>query len=156
MGRKVKRLEFVRSYDPSIIPRNYDYLTGVPAGDVGSLVEIANPEAYYTTYGVGVSGGSPQLLLNLVTLSFATAFNIETFCYTYTDYDNLDSSTEHWLLTVGESVVLAQTMLNLAPIIRQPEIIPIWTPILTVGLPNLLLAADEMDVDQHVQQIGYP
>jgi hypothetical protein len=157
LGQDIKRLHCVRRYDPAGASREYTYLTGVDADDVEELKPSTDPEFYTTTFQDVTTDlySGPALNIHLGCLSFLSTFQLEAVVYRYTNYRTIRFADDHWLLSIGESVLLGQAMINLAPIIRQPDAIALWAPVVSAGLKNLLLAADEIDVDQHAQQMGY-
>lgn len=152
-----KRIEFVRTVLPGtdgsiqygeLRQTELDNLIALPAGQM--------PTAWYDTFDQGVVAGDRQLLIVLNVQSFPTAFTVDVDGYWYTDYDQYDATKSHWLLTRGEMVVLAQAMINLAPIIRQAESIPVWEALFAKNMKTLLIADDEMAGGGQVESINPP
>lgn len=63
--------------------------------------------------------------------------------YMYTDWDALATTATHWLIDNGEDALLARTLLYLAPILKDREMVVDYREMLQESLVTLLNADDE-------------
>lgn len=122
-----------------ILQVDYDNVVAMPANQL--------PEFWYPNFAQGPSGGEPQHLIVLGTAALPQAVTFEIEGFWYTDYDALPVAPDapaNWLLSKGETVVQAMALVELAPLIRQPEAAPAWQALAAVGLKTLLIADEEL------------
>lgn len=70
--------------------------------------------------------------------------NLEMYYTQYSEWPTNTSET-HWLLNNAEEVLLAQTMIGMAPFLRDPEVVQLWTQQRDLAMKTLLLAEDERE-----------
>lgn len=72
--------------------------------------------------------------------------------YQYTDWPTEDNDGEcaHWLIVNAHDLMLAQTMIQLAPVLRDKGLLDTWGPVRDQALKTLVQAdeeADELDME---------
>jgi hypothetical protein len=88
-------------------------------------------------------------------LAFDTAITIDVWGYFKTDFDSIMDTQGHWLFDNGADWLLARTMYLLAPIIRQPESLPMWKDQAMEGWTALNFANAELEQSERDERMDY-
>lgn len=77
---------------------------------------------------------------------FEAATDVELACYFFTKVDLLNPSDDTiWLVNNAENVLLARTMINLAPIMREPQIMQMYMTLFEAEIKTLVGADDALE-----------
>ncbi len=125
---------------------NFDYLQQVDAND---LIDkpTQRPETFWLA-GIDEMylGEDPD-----------AAYTMETVVALYTDWLSNNNNFTHWLLDHAQDLLLAQTVLQLAPYMREPEWIPLYTQRRDEGLRTSILQDQEMrQSERQPIRVGFP
>lgn len=150
LGTRIKKI-----YDLYFINDQVDPETGAPlrnrpikvaSPDIITYMQLGAPRwpEFYYILNSSLSGFNEYTAI-FGTSTWPGSATIFWDKYDISDYDGLSASTHHWLLTFGEDAMLAKTMLNLIPFIRQPEKQTFWQEQFTMALPTLIQLAERQD-----------
>lgn len=82
-------------------------------------------------------------------------YDLEMLYAQHTDFQNLGGSDATWLTENAEELLVAQTMLHLAPILRDPQLQEMWAPQRDRAIQGLLRAQEQMEWEGSNLKMGY-
>lgn len=128
---RVKQIEFIRFVNSD---GSYAYPQKVDAQDSGALTE-GMPSAFWLD-------GIDYIWWN-ATPTEETSGEIKYI--QYTDWSSLTGTDEPWILANADDLVLYQSMLQLSPFIRDPNLQTMFKPLRDEAIRTLLLADEQWD-----------
>lgn len=129
----VKSFVFVRIVTPTANGGDFHFIDQIDPQD-SKYYDSGIPDHYWVD-GVG------YLWLDRVP---AELYEAEMLYNRYTDYSTLTANSTHWLITRANGLLLAQTMIQMAPWMRNKEILQFYKELRGESLKTLLLADEEM------------
>jgi len=133
---RFKSIEFLRIPQAAASAADLDedhYLIGVDAEDVVTVPEAGLPNYYYA------QEETDQIVLDRKP---DQDYDAEVLMHRYTDWPT-DTTDDPWLVTDGEAVLSAQTLLLLGPIVRNVDLVTMYKDQLQMSLTVLLNAEEE-------------
>lgn len=127
----IKKEEFIRLLNDDA---SYAYMEKIAPQQVTSLV-TEQPRAYWLS-------GTDEIWLSSIP---DKDYNAEIYCAVYSTWPTLDAGT-HWLLENAEDVILASSVLQIAPAIRLDEkSAGLFGDMLKAGLKTLIDESIELE-----------
>lgn len=158
IGQDIKRIMCARINDPDNPGADYIPLRQVDPEEIKNTPGVGTVPTWFFLAPGGANpdvDGSP-IMIHFGTLGWPKIYLLELFVYSRTSgWSGLAADATHWLIDNALDWLTARTMVYLAPILRQPEILAIWKALEQESLQALLNANNELVQSARDERMGY-